>query len=141
MAEIDVVSDILRAAVAGAPHSEFIQSLSHQYLVRGWLTRKQLQGLHSKASRIKGIPPGKLATLEALIARMPVKTKSEKPANKPLLQKDEKNGALLAQILEKYPAHKRVLFLKNKLDNNEILTPTEVAEAERFHKLLVKPAS
>jgi hypothetical protein len=138
MTDIDVVSDILKATLAAHPSSEFIQSLSHQYLVRGFLTKKQLVGLHSKAGRVTTIPPGKLATLEAMIARMPNRTKSEKPPLTPFEEKDERVLGLVTDILTKYPAHKRVLFLKSKYDNNEKLTPNEVTELEKFHKLLIK---
>jgi hypothetical protein len=138
MADVDVVSDILAATVAAFPSSEFIQSLSHQYLVRGWLTKKQLQGLYQKASKLNHIPPGKLATLEALLARMPTRTKSEKPALAPLVEKDEKTYALIEAILIQYPQHKRVLYLKSRLDNHEVLSAAEIAEAGRLHKLLLK---
>lgn len=138
MAEIDVVSDILKACLAASPQSEFIQSLSHQYLVRGWLTKKQLEGLFSKAGKVQDIPPGKLATLEAQIARMPNRTKSQKPENKPLMEKDEGAGKLIGEILDRYPSHKQMIFLKTKYDNNEVLTPADVAEIQRLHKLLVK---
>lgn len=138
MTDIDVVSDILKAALKAAPHSEFIQSLSHQYLVRGFLTRKQLEGLFSKAGRLPGMHTGKLATLEAMIARMPIRTKSQKPELKPFIEKDERTGMLLQQILERYPAHKRILFLKGKFDNNENITPSELSEIDRLHKLLIK---
>jgi hypothetical protein len=43
---------------------------------------------------------------------------------------------MIEAILEKYPQHKRVLFLKVKYDNNEILNSTEIGELERFYKLL-----
>ncbi len=138
MAEIDVVSDILQGAMKAFPSSEFIQSLSHQYLVRGWLTKKQLQGLHHKAAKARDINPGKLATLEAMIARMPTRTKSDKPATAAIIEKDEKMQTILDEILTKYPAHKRVLFFKSKLEHNEDLSASEKAEAERFHKLLLK---
>ena len=55
---------------------------------------------------------------------------------KPIYQKDEATGSKIATRLEKYPMHKRVLFLKAKYDNNEVLTSTEVAEIEKFYKML-----
>jgi hypothetical protein len=39
----------------------------------------------------------------------------------------------------KYPEHKKVLFLKLKYDNNELLQPGEITELERFHKIASKP--
>jgi hypothetical protein len=43
---------------------------------------------------------------------------------------------MIAAILEKYPQHKRVLFLQTKYDNNEILNSTEIADIEKFYKML-----
>jgi hypothetical protein len=45
---------------------------------------------------------------------------------------------MIEAILEKYPQHKRVLFLKVKYDNNEVLSSAEITELERFYKLLSK---
>jgi hypothetical protein len=45
---------------------------------------------------------------------------------------------LLQEILAKYPAHKRVVFIKTKFDNNEPISSLEKAEIEKFHKLLIK---
>ncbi|HEU4633644.1 MAG TPA: hypothetical protein VFS22_06650 [Flavisolibacter sp.] len=135
-ADVDVIMDILDAAVMAYPSSEFVNSLWRQYQERGGLSKKQLQGLHGKASKIKSIPPGKLATLEAEILKKPTRYKSEKPASTPLYTKDERIGNLVNAILAKYPLHKRVMFFKMKWDNNETLSPTEIAELEKFHKLL-----
>ena len=135
-ADVDVIMDILDAAVMAYPSSEFVNSLWRQYQERGGLSKKQLQGLHGKASKIKSIPPGKLATLEAEILKKPTRYKSEKPASTPLYTKDERIGNLVNAILAKYPQHKRVMFFKMKWDNNETLSPTEIAELEKFHKLL-----
>jgi hypothetical protein len=55
----------------------------------------------------------------------------------PVFQKDEVTGLLIESILAKAPQHKRVLFLKAKYDNNEILTVTEVNELKKFEKLLL----
>lgn len=138
MADVDIISDVLSAAMKAFPHSDFIQSLSHQYLVRGGLSKKQLQGLHGKASRIENFPPGKLATLEAMILKRPTRYKSERPAISPLYSRDEQQGILITEILEKFPQHKRVLYLQMKYKNNESFTPAEIKELEKFHKLLVK---
>ena len=119
------------------PVSSFIISLYKQYGIRGSLSKKQLQGLHAKASNIKDISPGKLGTLEAIIKKMPTRYKSEAPAPKPLYEKDEGTGTLIREILEKYPQHKRVLFLKAKYDNNELLSPAEITDLRRI-RLLVK---
>lgn len=138
MGDVDVVSDILSAAMKAYPDSDFIQSLSHQYLVRGSLSKRQLEGLFQKAGRIKDLPHNKLATLEALILKRPKKYKSALPPTEPLYKKDETAGRLIADILLKYPQHKRVIFFQSKFDNNTPLSPSEKSELEKFHKLLVK---
>jgi len=138
MSHVDVVSDVLSAAMKAYPDSDFVQSLSHQYLVRGSLSKRQLEGLYKKAERIKGLPPNKLATLEAIILKRPKKYRSALPPSEPLYKKDEQSGKLISEILTKYPQHKRVLFFQSKFNNNETLTPTEAAELEKFHKLLIK---
>ncbi|MCG7856268.1 hypothetical protein MD537_04795 [Flavihumibacter sediminis] len=135
---IDIVNEVLEACIMAFPVSSFIISLYKQYISRGSLSRKQLQGLYGKASKIEDLPPGKLAALEALIQRMPTRIKSEKPAPKPMFEKDEATGALIEAILAKFPQHKQVLFIKNKFDNNEKLSPAELADLKRFAKLILK---
>jgi hypothetical protein len=134
--DVDVISDVLKLTQAAYPESSFIQSLNYQYVERGNLSKKQLEGLYKKAGNVKTIPAGKLATLEAVILKRPTRYKSALPANAPLYTKDEHTGQLITAILEKYPQHKRVLFLKLKYDNNETLSPAETGDLERFHKLL-----
>jgi hypothetical protein len=133
---IDITRDILELTEAAFPESTFVKSLHQQYLNRGGLSKKQLEGLYQIAQKAKTIPAGKLSTLEAIILKKPTRYKSDKPAPAPLYKKDEEHGQMIESILEKYPQHKRVLFLKVKYDNNEILSSTEIAELERFHKLL-----
>jgi hypothetical protein len=138
MADVDVISDLLKKALEVFPSSNFIQSLSHQYLVRGWLSKKQMEGLYDKLCKSPEIPPGKLATLEAQILKMPTRYRSEKPAEiTPLYEKDERVAKLFSDILSRYPQHKRVVFLSTKFNNNEPLSPSELSEVEKFHKLLV----
>ena len=108
----------------------------YQYQERGGLSKKQLEGLYSKATRVKDIPPGKLATLEAIILRKHSKHKSELPATTPLYVKDEETGKMIEDILAKYPQHKRVLFFKSKYDNNEIFSAADKMELQKFNKLL-----
>jgi hypothetical protein len=134
--DVDVVNDILEAALTAFPDSTFIKSLSQQYQERGGLSKKQLEGLYKKSLKINSIPPGKLATLEAMILKRPNRYKSAPPAPKPLYTKDERVGELIGAILEKYPQHKRVLFFRSRYDNNESLSATEIAELEKFKKLL-----
>lgn len=133
--DIDIIKDVLEAALAAQPSSSFIKSLLHQYIERGGLSKKQLEGLHSKACKIKTIPANKLATLEAIILKRPTRQKSELPATAPLYHKDEKTGELIAVILTKYPQHKRVLFLQSKYENNETLSAAEISELQKFSKL------
>ncbi len=92
--------------------------------------------LFTKASAIKDAPAGKLATLEAVIKKMPTRFKSDLPGIKPMFEKEESSNQLIKVILAKYPQHKRVLFLKAKYDNNELLSHNEIAELQRFEKLL-----
>ena len=135
---IDVVRDVLELSLEAYPGSTFISSLSFQYEERGGLSKKQLEGLYKKASKVKTIPAAKLATLEAMIRERPSRYKSDLPENTPLYSKDIKTEQLILEILGKYPEHKRVLFFKARFDNNETLSSAEIAELERFHKLLLK---
>lgn len=135
--DVDVIKDILNALLKAQPASTFVQSLSFQYEERGGLSKKQLEGLHKKALKINTIPVGWLATLEALILKKPTRYKSAPPAPKPMYEeKDIRQGEMIDSILAKYPQHKRVLFFKAKYENNETLSPTDITELERFHKLL-----
>ena len=134
--DVDIIKDLLEAVLAAQPDSTFTQSLLHQYQERGGLSKKQLQGLYSKAQKVNSIPAGKLATLEAIILKRPTRDKSPLPSSEPLYFKDEETGRMIAAILEKYPQHKRVLFYKSKYDNNEVLPVTEMAELQKFYKLL-----
>lgn len=137
--DVDVINDVLLMAIEAYPGNEFLKGLHSQYHDRGGLSRKQLQGLHLKAVKAGTIPAGKLATIEAEILKKPVRFKSERPAAKPLYTKDLHHDRLIREILEKYPEHKKVLFLQTKFENNQPLTPWEVTELERFHKILLKP--
>ena len=136
--KLDIINMLLEDCIMAYPVSSFIISIYQQYQRRGWLGKKQLQGLYDKASKINGLPPGKLAALESIIKRMPTRDHSELPENTPMFEKDKEAGSLMDEILEKYPQHKRVLFLKARHDNNEVITPIEVAELHKFKKLLFK---
>ena len=103
--DVDIVLDILKAVLLAQPLSSFTQSLLHQYQERGGLSKKQLQGLHSKALKVNTIPPGKLATLEAIILRKHTNHRSELPAAVPLYTKDEARGNMIEAILAKHPQH------------------------------------
>jgi hypothetical protein len=134
--EVDIVNEVLEECIVAYPVSSFVISLYKQYGERGSLSKKQLQGLYGKASQIKDISPGKLATLEAIINKMATRYKSEAPIAKPLFEKEEATGKIIEAILAKYPQHKRVLFLKAKYDNNEVLSTAEISDLKRFEQLL-----
>jgi hypothetical protein len=135
--DIDIIMNVLQAALLAYPDSGFIQSLLYQYQERGGLSKKQLQGLYSKAAKIKTMPPNLLVTLEAEILKRPTRYKSLAPAAKPIYEKDERPKQLIETILKKYPLHKRVLFFKSKYDKDGSLTATEFSELEKFSKLLL----
>jgi hypothetical protein len=102
--DVDIINDVLEAALQAYPASVFVKSLYNQYHERGGLSKKQLEGLYHKAAKLPDLAPNKL----------------------------------INTILEKYPQHKRVLFFKNKYDNNEVLSVTELGELKKFHTLLIK---
>ena len=133
---LDIVNEVLEECILAYPLSSFIISLYKQYQQRGSLSKKQLQGLYGKASKIETLPPGKLATIEAIIKRMPTRFKSELPAPAPLFEKDESTGRLIDEILAKFPNHKRVLFLKARYDNNEVLSASDMVDLKRFKSLI-----
>lgn len=134
---IDIIGKILDVLYAHNPDALFVMSLMHQYEERGSLSKKQLQGLLSKAQKVPGISPSWLGTLEAIILKMPNRYKSVEPIKKtPIYQQDEEMGLLMQAILQRYPQHKRVLFLKARYDNHEPLNTEEQKELRKFVKLL-----
>lgn len=134
---IDIVNDLLEDCILAYPLSSFVISIYKQYQQRGSLSKKQLQGLHGKAMKIEGISVGKLGTLEAIIKKMPTRYKSDLPQVEAEPERDESHLPIMQQILDKYPQHKRVLFLKAKHENREQLTETEISELKKFAKLLL----
>lgn len=135
---MDVLLDILKQMVSSHPTSGFVNSLYEQYCNRGGLSKKQMEGLYAKAVKSGSISQGKLATLEAIIKKKPTRERAEATIKNAEPEKDKATGEILTHILEKYPQHKRVLFLKMKYDNNENLSPVEVGEVHKFGKLLLK---
>lgn len=134
--KLDIINMLLEDCILAYPVSTFIISIYQQYQKRGWLTKKQLQGLYDKSSRVKGVSPGRLAALEAIIKKMPTRYKSDLPVNKPLFEKDPETAKMIDEILGKYPQHKRVLFLKAKYENNETLSSTDISELKKFKQHL-----
>lgn len=135
---IDSINTLLEECIMAYPLSSFIISLYKQYQQRGSLSKKQLQGLYDKASKIEGLAPGKLAAVEAIIKRMPTRFKSSIPENKPLYEKNEEAEKMINFILSKNPSHKRVLFLKTKINNNEPLSSIEMNELRKFAEVFKK---
>ncbi len=134
--KLDIINMLLEDCIIAFPVSSFVISIYQQYQRKGWLSKKQLQGLYDKASKISGVLPGRLAALESIIKKMPTRERSELPENKPMIVKNEEAGNLIDDILAKYPQHKRVLFLKAKYDSNETLTASDVSELKKFKRLL-----
>jgi hypothetical protein len=136
--DVDVILDVLKACLVRYPESTFVNSLHQQYQERGFLTKKQLEGLHSKAGKAVDMQPGKLATLEAIIKKLPNRFKSEAPENpSPIYEKVIPVRIFIAAILEKLPKHKRVLEFKAKFDTNTPLTNHELTELQKFYKMFV----
>ncbi len=134
--DVDIVLNILKAVAEARPDSAFINSLLFQYRERGGLSKKQLQGLYGKACKLSSVSPSNLATLEAIIMKKPQRFRSELPGSSPLYERDPAIGELIRAILQKFPEHKRALFLKSKYDHNEVLSDQELADLRRFGKLL-----
>lgn len=134
---IDVIGKILDALYKHNPDALFVMSLMHQYEERGSLSKKQLEGLLSKARKATEIPESWLGTLEAILLKMPTRYKSTDPIiSSPIYQKSEEVGKIITAILAQYPQHKRVLFLQAKYANNEPLGKEETEELKRFCKVL-----
>ena len=135
---MDILLDILNEMVKAHPTSNFVNSLHQQYCNRGGLSKKQMEGLHSKALKTETISHGKIATLEAIIKKKPTRERAAATISAPLPTKDVSVGKTITAILAKYPQHKRLLFLQSKFDNNENVSALEIAEIEKFEKLLLK---
>lgn len=135
---IDIINKVLEACYDADKDSLFIMSLMHQYEDRGWLTKKQLEGLHSKASKLTDIAPGWLATIEAMIAKLPTRDKTPLTIKQSSVVKDETSAQQLADILTKYPQHKAVLLLQSIFQKEHSLSDAEKSSLQKFYKLLVK---
>ena len=133
---VDVILMLLNAAHTARPNASLISSLLQQYREKGGLSKKQLEGLYSKASKIEGISPAHLATLEAIILKRPTRYKTETPNHVPQAVEDQ-HGPMVDEILKKYPAHKRILYFKMKMNTREPLTQLEKDEVIKFAKLLL----
>ena len=135
---LDIINMVLEECILAYPVSSFIISLYKQYQLMGSLSKKQLQGLYGKASKIPDLAPGKLAGIEAIIKRMPTRDNSATTEPPPVITKDVSLGEMIESILATYPEHKRILFLKAKYDNNETLLTAEKEDILRIKKLVDK---
>ena len=135
--DIDIVADIIEAVLTAKPDDAFCKSIRIQYMERGGLSKKQLEGLQGKAARVAGISPGKLATLEAIIKKKHVTHRSEATITATVKTNDEEAGSMIAAILEKYPQHKRVLLFSSNYNKDGMLAANEKEELIRFYKLLI----
>jgi hypothetical protein len=136
--EVDVILDVLTKTLEAYPTSSFIASLLHQYQERGGLSKKQLEGMLHKASNVSTILPAKIATVQAIILKKKSNDKSAIPTINEQPVKDESVVILMQTILQKYPHHKRVIFLQSKYISNDNFTTTDADEVIKFHKLLIK---
>lgn len=139
--DVDVLNDVILLCISHYPDNAFLQGLHRQYHDLGGLSRKQMEGLLGKASKVPAVTQAQKATLEAEIRKKPQRFRSEAPVRSPIYEKDETVGKLIAEILAKYPEHRMVKSLQLKYERHEPLTVTERQELERFHRLLIKPSS
>ena len=135
--DIDIVADIIKAVLAAKPDDAFCKSIRIQYMERGGLSKKQLEGLQGKAARVPGIPPGKLATLEAIIKKKHVTHRSEATITATVKTNDEEAGKMITEILSKFPQHKRVVLFKTFFDKEGRLGTADKEELVKFYKILI----
>ena len=134
---LDVIFTVLKKMKEHRPNSGFIQSLYNQYCERGSLSKAQLEGLYDSAQKSGEVSSAHLATIEAIILKKKAIHRSPKilPATENV-QDGDPSGAYITTILEKFPEHKRILFLKGKLKDG--LDPSEKADAKRIYEALFK---
>lgn len=134
--QIDVINEILEDCLVAFPVHGLLIGLYQQYGKRGFLTKKQLRALHTKASQVPDMAPARLATLEAIIRKMPNRFRSELPKTEPKKDETAELLSMTHAILQKYPQHKRVLFFKSKLDSRNPLTSKEIEELKKFFRMI-----
>jgi hypothetical protein len=136
--DIDIVAYVLEAVLQAKPDDAFCKSLQTQYMERGSLSKKQLEGLHGKAQRIQDIHLGKLATLEAIIKKKHVTQRSSVTVKPAVEEKDMEVAKMIDAILAINAQHKRVILFKSKFEKDGKLLAADKAELEKFYKILVK---
>ena len=135
---LDFVEKILTACYNSNKDDLFVMSLMHQYEDRGFLTKGQLQGLFYKAEKVRELPAGLLATLEATLSKLPTREKKDAPIVMSEVKKDEETENILNEILAKYPQHKAVIGMHNNFKKYDKITSTEKLELDRIYKFLLK---
>jgi len=137
---VDVIEKILDACYQYNPDALFVLSLMHQYEARGSLSKKQLMGLHQKASKVPGLPQHWLSTLQAIILKMPERHKIANETPVPSVNNTtnsyEEFLSIIASILQKYPQHKGALLLQTKCNLKQLLTNEEKSQLKQWQKLL-----
>ncbi|MGC4034572.1 MAG: hypothetical protein QM764_01335 [Chitinophagaceae bacterium] len=119
----------------------FIRNMFDFYKTRGGLSTKQMQALLKTIDYIKIKPPFNPATIEAIIRKKAVKTKSAPPPPKPLYKEDKISKDKIEQILALAPAHKAALLYKNKISLHQELTSAERESIDKFLELLIAKRS
>ena len=114
----------------------FIRNMYEFYKTRGGLSIKQMQALLNTIDYIKIKPPFNPATIEAIIKKKAVKTKSAPPPPTPLYEDDTVSREKLEKILALAPAHKTALLYKNKLSLHQPLNSIEKENIDKFLSLL-----
>ena len=120
---MDILLDILNEMVKAHPTSVFVNSLHQQYCNRGGLSKKQLEGLHSKAMKTAGISQGKLATLEAIIKKKPTRERAAATISAPLPEKDETIAKKYLPYWKNIPSIKDCFFSDRNLITMKISLP------------------
>lgn len=136
--DVDIVAQIIRQVLEAKPEDVFCKSIYQQYMERGGLSKKQLEGLHGKAGRIKEISSGKLATLEAIIKKKHITERAAATITKTEIEIDTEAEKMITAILDKYPQHKRVLLFKANFTKDKTMPPADKTELEKFYKILMK---
>jgi hypothetical protein len=75
--------------------------------------------------------------IRAEILKRPTRYKSIPPPPKPLYEKDEKAGAIIDAILKNTHSTSEYCSFRSKYENNESFSAMELAELEKFQKLLL----
>lgn len=135
--KIDVIDKLLHACYTANKNNLFIMSLYHQYEERGFLTKKQLQGLLDFAAKHTTVPVALQATVQALVNKMPERNKKETTTFNPTPKALQDYGVLINEILQKHPTHKAILELQTIWKNKQQLSVTQKNNLLKLHKLLL----